>query len=154
MKNLLIIASLTLSLSGFAASDKMLAAVATVESSNNPRAIGDNGLARGAFQMHSPAWEQVSDLRKAKGKPVYSWFWNATDPVISKEYASDYIDILSSSLQKKMGRVPEPWEVYAAYNRGLQAFVKSEYDYANQPYSTQRACRKIAILTRTSIPQR
>jgi soluble lytic murein transglycosylase-like protein len=135
------------------ASPNMLKAVATVESSNNPQAVGDNGKARGLYQMHEPAWRQVSEARQKRGLKVWPWAY-AHDAYVSGIYAQEYLKWLSDGLQKRLGRVPLDWEVYAAYNRGLQGFANLNYDYSCLPNHTKRACQKIASYTQSSIPKR
>jgi len=130
-----------------AASPAMLEAVAMVESSNNPKAVVDNGLARGLYQLHKPAWEQVSQARRTAGLPVWDWSY-AHHREISGIYASAYLDWLSDGLKKRLGRNPEPWEVYAAYNRGLTGFAKLEYSFECLPKHTKKACLKI----KSSVP--
>ena len=152
-KNHNILALFALTVSASAATPQMLQAVAFVESTNNPQAIGDSGLARGMYQMHKPAWEQVSASRKSAGLPVYDWSY-AHDKVISVAYAKAYLEWLEAGLRKRLGREPQPWEVYASYNRGLQGFAKLDYDFGNLPKHTQRACLKVAQSTQSLIPKR
>jgi soluble lytic murein transglycosylase-like protein len=131
----------------------MLKAVATVESSNNPKAIGDNGNALGMYQLHKPAWEQISKQRENAGLKIWTWSY-AIDKDISSIYASAYMDWLSDGLKKRIGRIPEPWEVYAAYNRGLGGFAKADYKFSSLPTHTQKACQKITSLTQNSNQKR
>jgi membrane-bound lytic murein transglycosylase MltF len=135
------------------ASHQMLKAVAMVESSNNPQAVGDSGKARGLYQMHEPAWKQVSIERAKAGLKVWSWAY-AHDPYVSGIYAEAYLKWLSNGLEKRLGRKPAEWEVYAAYNRGLQGFANLGYDFSCLPNHTKRACQKIALYTQSSIPNR
>ena len=143
--------ALAFTTTAYAVSPAMLEAVAMVESSNNPKAVGDSGLARGLYQLHKPAWEQVSQARKKAGLPIWDWSY-AHDRQISGIYASAYLDWLSDGLKKRLGRIPEPWEVYASYNRGLTGFAKLGYSFECLPKHTQKACLKIkASLTPSSV---
>jgi soluble lytic murein transglycosylase-like protein len=135
-----------------AASKEMLHAVAKIESSDNPKAIGDGGLARGLYQMHKPAWEQISTSRKARGEQTWGWSY-AHDRHISGIYASEYLDWLAESLKKRLCRIPEPWEVYAAYNRGLNGFKKLDYSFDNLPSHTKRSCLILKKLSQYSTPK-
>lgn len=135
----------------YAVTPEMVSAVAFVESSNNTSAIGDNGKALGLYQLHKEAWEQVSEQRRNNGQPVYSWRVYAHHRNISTEYATSYLKWISKRLEIKLKRKPLPWEVYASYNCGLTAFIRMNCKFENLPKTTQRACLKIAKLTRSSI---
>lgn len=144
-----IIALILISATSEAASQEMLKAVAQIESSGNPKAIGDSGQARGLYQMHKPAWDQISAARKARGEPTWGWSY-AHDRDISGLYASEYLDWLAKGLQKRLCRIPEPWEIYAAYNRGLTGFAKLDYKFENLPSHTKRSCQTLKKLNQSS----
>lgn len=123
--------------------DKLIPIVSKVESNGRTNVIGDSGLARGEFQLHKPAWEQVSQARKARGEVTYSWDY-AHDPVIGRQYAKEYLTWLDKTLSKRLGRPALNWEIYASYNRGLGGFAKLGFCFENLPAHTQRSCRLIA----------
>lgn len=145
--NLIVLVLISATASG--ASQEMLREVAKIESSDNPKALGDNGLARGLYQMHKPAWDQISAARKARGEETWSWSY-AHDRHISGLYASEYLDWLAKGLQKRLCRIPEPWEIYAAYNRGLTGFAKLDYKFENLPNHTKRSCQTLKKLSPSS----
>lgn len=154
MKKLLTVYLLLLATQSLAVDDRFLDAVAMIESSRNPDAIGDGGKARGEFQLHKPAWEQVSAARKAAGKPVYSWD-NAHNRSIAREYARDYLSWIEKSLTKHLGRAPKPWEMYASYNRGVNGFLETKGIFNNLPPHTRRACSRLSsLLTQDSTSKR
>ncbi len=126
--------------------DIFLDAVATVESSNKPYAIGDHGKACGLFQMHKDAWEQVSHSRSQKGLEVWSYA-SAFDPKVSRIYASDYLDWMTNSIRSKTGANPSAAQVYAGYNQGLSGLAHCRYDVNLTPNHTVLACNKIDRLT-------
>lgn len=117
--------------------------VAGIESSHNPQAVGDKGLARGEFQFHKAAWEQVSDERRKAGKRAYPYAY-AHDRFVANQYAEHYLSWIAKSLQSKMGRQPRMWEVYAAFNRGVGGFQSLAFKFDRLPKHTQRSCRNIA----------
>ena len=121
----------------------LLDLVAGIESSHNPKAIGDSGLARGEFQFHRAAWQQVSDLRTKQGRVAYP-YGDAHNREVAKGYAEDYLTIIAKSLTAKMGRKPKAWEIYAAFNRGVGGFKALGYRFDNLPSHTKRSCTKIA----------
>lgn len=143
MKNLAAACLLLVSSQLLAISDAFLDKVAMIESTQNPAAVGDGGKALGEFQFHRAAWEQVSASRKAKGKPSYDYSY-AHDRAVAREYAREYLGWLAGSLKKRLGREPQEWEIYAAYNRGLGGFAKLGYKFDNLPPHTQRACSRLS----------
>ena len=122
----------------------LLTLVAGIESSHNPQAVGDGGLARGEFQFHKAAWVQVSDERKRAGKKAYPYAY-AHDKFVARQYADHYLSWIATSLQSKMGRKPLAWEVYAAFNRGVGGFQSLGFKFGNLPKHTQKSCRLIAL---------
>jgi hypothetical protein len=155
MKNALaILAIAAMPVASQAIGDAELNAIGTVESDNNPKAVGDGTRARGEFQFHKAAWSHTSEIRKAKGKAVYGYSY-AHDKDVAREYARDYLGWFDNQLEKRLGRKPELWEIYAAYNRGLGGFAKADYKFENLPPHTQRACfRLYNLLTLGSIKKR
>ena len=47
--------------------DQLLVAIATVESSNNPNAVGDAGKAIGVYQIHKGYWQDAVEFDKTLG---------------------------------------------------------------------------------------
>lgn len=47
--------------------DSLLVAIATVESGNDSRAVGDGGKAIGAYQIHKVYWQDAVDFDKTLG---------------------------------------------------------------------------------------
>jgi membrane-bound lytic murein transglycosylase MltF len=123
----------------------MLDAVAMIESSRNPKAVGDSGKARGEFQMHKAAWDQISADRKRNGLPVYDWSY-AHSESIAREYAQAYLTWVETRLEKNLSRKPAPWEIYAAYNRGVKGFLDTKGNFSMLPKHTQRACSRLSNL--------
>jgi hypothetical protein len=121
----------------------LLNLVAGIESSHNPQAVGDSGLARGEFQFHKAAWEQVSAQRKAQGKKAYPYAY-AHDRFVARQYAEAYLTWLGDDLHRRLGRKPLAWEVYAAFNRGVGGFATLGFRFDRLPKHTQRSCRSIA----------
>ena len=143
MKNLILLPILCCT--AYAVDDRFVDAVAQIESSGRSQVVGDNGLAVGMFQMHREAWEQVSSMRAKKKLPTYDYAL-AKNPVISHIYAKAYLDWIEGRLAKTFGRQPEPWEIYAGYNRGLGGFADAGHDFDNLPKHTQRACSRLSSL--------
>lgn len=120
---------------------RFLDRLATVESSGNPRAIGDGGRAVGLYQFHRSAWEDTSRLRRASGQPQYP-YKDAHDPAKARAYAQTFCDSLETRLQARLGRSPTDGEVYAAWNLGFVGFSRRGFDLSRCPEVTQKAARK------------
>lgn len=128
----------------------LLNLVAGIESSHNAQAVGDNGLARGEFQFHKAAWEQVSEQRRKAGKRAYPYAY-AHDRFVARQYADHYLTWIATSLQSKLGRKPLAWEIYAAFNRGVGGFQSLGFRFDRLPKHTQRSCRTIALALNESL---
>ncbi len=118
-------------------------AVGKVESNNNPAAIGDSGAARGEFQIHQAAWEQISAARKVRGLPTYNWRSGAHDKNVAFAYATEYLKWVESNLSRKLKRQPTKAEIYAGWNLGLGSFAKRGYDLSKVPSITKKAISKL-----------
>ena len=131
--------------------DKLIDAIGSIESGNNSQAIGDRGSARGEFQMHRPAWNQVSKIRIKQKRLTFSWSY-AHDPVIGRAYAVDYIKWISTELERRLKRKPEAWEIYASYNIGLDGFESRGFNFDALPAHTKDLCSRLSnLLTLGSI---
>ena len=124
--------------------NSLASAVAVAESNGDNQAVGDNGKARGAYQMWRIAWDQVNKERAKEKRYRYPWAY-AHDPFVSKQYAVEYLRWCGGLLEKQLGRKPYYWEVYAAYARGPTTFIE-EHDcsYSKLPARTHRAIGVIA----------
>lgn len=122
---------------------RLLPVVSQIESSDNPQAVGDGTQARGLFQFHKTAWIQASKVRKLAGQRIYAYSY-AHDPFVSRLYAEAYLGWLAKHLGIRLGRTPFHWEVYAAFNRGLEGFTDLDYKFKKLPSHTQKSCRLIA----------
>jgi hypothetical protein len=125
----------------FAVDGQFLDKLASIESSGNPKAIGDGGRAIGMFQFHKAAWQDTSRLRRMAGKAVYP-YQDAVDASKAREYAKTFCDSLEARLEKRLGRPPTDGEVYGAWNLGFTGFARRGFDLAKCPAITQRAAKK------------
>lgn len=117
-------------------------AIAQVESGGDCQAVGDNGKARGAWQMHKAAWDESGKRLKASFHFSY-----AHDKGISRRYAEAYVAILSEGLERHLGRKPTNQEVYAAYRLGLAGFIKRG-GMSNLSARFRDSCERVNNLTR------
>jgi hypothetical protein len=128
MKRLLILATLLCATCGQSASERMIIALAIVESGNNPAAIGDQGKATGAWQMWESARIDAKRYRPSAKTDI--------------ELAGAYLDLLESRLITTLKRPPSLQELYAAYNLGFTGFRRRGFNLDKCPALTQRAAAK------------
>lgn len=117
--------------------------LAQVESSGNPKAVGDGGKARGLYQMHAGTWMDVNTIREAKQQRLYG-FESAFDPKVATEYAQCWADALESRLERSLGRPATKAEVWCAWNLGFPRFRQLGFDISRTPTSTQINARKFS----------
>ena len=114
--------------------------VAMIESSNNPKAIGDDGKARGAFQIHKAAWQEA----QKKNPSIGDYESGSFNTQSSRLAAKTYLTILSARFEKRTGRKPSDAELYAVWNCGLGSFFsKHKGDLNKVPITTKKAISKL-----------
>ena len=132
---------------GIVPSDRLLDAIARVESGVKPWAVGDGGKALGAFQIHAAAWSDVNRVREKEGR-IQHRHSAAFNPAVAREYAREYLTLLNIELAKALGRYPAPSETYAAYNLGFAGFKRRGFKVDNCPVTTRKACARVDTLTK------
>ena len=121
----------------------LLEAVAEVESSGGRYLVGDNGRARGAWQMHRRAWADVNgSLPKAARKD----YQEVRNPITAKQFAQRYLAILEKEMRLD-GVLVTARHLYAAYNLGLENFRLRGYDLRRCPVTTRRQAERVFDLT-------
>lgn len=85
--------------------------------------IGDNGKARGSWQMTEAAWMDVNALRRRQQLPEYPWEV-AHDDGMAREYALQYCGILNRQLRAALRRHPSEPEILSAWQLGYAGFKK------------------------------
>lgn len=90
-------------------SPEMMLRIAQIESGMNPNAANPSSSARGVFQFLTKpggSWEQYG-----RGQDPF-------DPVANVDAGARYIRDNQNTLRTRLGREPEPWEVYFAHQQG------------------------------------
>lgn len=123
--------------------DEFLQAVRFVESSNGANKIGDNGESLGDFQLSEAAWLDVNAWRRVRGLKTYPYAGAVFHSFINRVYASNYLSILYTELQRKMKRAPTHGELYAAYNLGMNSFAQCNYQLHRVNSVTRARCEQI-----------
>lgn len=111
--------------------------IGKVESSNDPRAVGDWGRARGEMQFWRVTWDDCTRQRKARGLPTWG-FEYAHNRAVARLYARSWLDYIEERLARATGRKPSLGEIYAAYNVGVAGYARRGYSLAACPSVTRR----------------
>ena len=89
MKSIISILSIFIALNSFGVNfDQFLNVIAKVESNNNPKAVGDNGLAIGAYQIHKAYFLDSQRFDKSLRKYKYQ---NCFDKEVSRKVVIAYL---------------------------------------------------------------
>jgi len=116
---------------------QLLAALATVESGNNPEAHGREGE-RGLYQFTAAAWKDCTDLRVKMGLPVYP-FEGAHTQAFAREYAMTWLWHIESEIHYEQPRSQKVSvdAILSAWNCGLTRMRKIGYDHRRAPRTTR-----------------
>jgi hypothetical protein len=132
-------------LGGTVVTDALVEAVARIESNGGRQTVGDNGKARGWWQMHEPAWQDTTAFRAGKGLPTWD-YEHAHDREIARLYARDYLTMMESRLRAVTKEEPTVEMVYAAYNVGFGRFQALDFKVENTRASTRASCARLQSL--------
>ena len=99
----------------------LLAALIAVESSGDPNAIGDNGLAYGCLQLHSAYVQDAAEYARQ------DWTHeDAFDPETAKQIVRAYMARYAT--KKRLGREPTYSDLARMHNGGLNGHKKTATD--------------------------
>jgi hypothetical protein len=106
----------------------VLAAIGQVETGQNYSAVGDNGKALGAYQLHRSAWIDGSTQLLREGKKAISYDdW---------KYATNQDIVALALLRSLRGRLaskgitdPTPEQIALCWNMGFTAASRINFDY-------------------------
>ena len=150
------LAALTATVSAVEINGKLIHAFALTESPPHGidhNAIGDGGKARGAWQMHFAAWWEASASLKSAGYKTAPHAIGAHDPALAHTHAKEYMAITHKRLAKRMGREPNAFELYAAWNLGVGGFAELGFKIDACPSATRNGIQRLKIhLTRCPPP--
>lgn len=119
--------------------------VAQVESGMDYEAIGDNGKAVGAWQMHIPAWITANQWRTANGMPTHprsKW----KDKNVQRAMALSYLSWCREQLVKAGVASPSIQQVYVAYGWGFGNFKDAGFDIGQAPAHKRNAAERVENL--------
>ena len=118
----------------------VLAAIGQVETGMDYNAIGDNGKARGAYQLHRSAWIDGCTQLMREGKPAYSYDdWKY--PTIQDTVALALLRSIRGRLASKGITDPTPEQLAICWNMGFTAASRINFDVtrAKSDYATRVA---------------
>jgi len=98
-------------------SDRLIDALVQVESSGNPRAIGDNGKALGCLQIWSVVVQDVNEVSRVK----YTHS-DAFDPAKARAICKAYLARYCTA--KRLGRIPTDEDFARCWNGGPMGYKK------------------------------
>jgi hypothetical protein len=90
-----------------------------IESNNNPKAIGDGGLALGALQIHDVA---IQDVNHNYGTGYTHQ--DAMDPLISRDVFVLYSTLNIKRYRKRCGNLPNDYDIVRMWNGGPLGYEK------------------------------
>ena len=102
-------------------SDKLLDAIAVVESHNNDHAVNVKEAAVGRYQIRPGYIKEVNRIQRMKRGTLYE-YKDRLDPVKARQMVRIYLGFWGEQYKKTTGRVPTD-EVYAKIHNG-HAFWK------------------------------
>jgi hypothetical protein len=103
-------------------------AIAQVETGEDYNAIGDNGKARGAYQLHRSAWIDGCTQLMREGKPAYSYDqWK--DAKTQDTVALALLRSLRGRLISKGIKDPTPEQLGLCWNMGFTAASRIGFDH-------------------------
>tara|TARA_R110002096_G_scaffold168632_1_gene339580 strand:+ start:2211 stop:2645 length:435 start_codon:yes stop_codon:yes gene_type:complete len=106
--------------------DDVLAAIRTVESNNNPNAVGDNGNAIGVYQIWPSYWKDAVEHSKLQGKYVDCYDHSYSDSIV-RSYMKRY------ATKRRLGREPTQEDIARIHNGGPNGYKKkSTIEYWNK----------------------
>ncbi len=116
---------------------KIAESIAYAESCGDYRAVGDDGMAWGAYQMHKVAWDDCNTFRKKYKMAVIPW-QNRQYKASQDIMAMTYIEIIRRRFVEDFKREPLPKEVYMAYTMGYQGASDINFEILRAPTTKQR----------------
>lgn len=115
--------------------DDLLDKFAMIESNFNYNAVGDEGKALGAWQMHKDAWHDGCMWLANNTNQRSAWTYyskehkeKALEPEISRSVAFAYLKILEQQMRRDKVEVT-PIKLYMAWNMGLSGAHQFYFTY-------------------------
>jgi hypothetical protein len=125
---------------------RLLQAVALVESGANSKAIGDGGRAKGAWQMHQPAWSDAHAWQREHGGkawPFSSW----QNVEAQRTMAHAYLKVCQWRLETLAGiEKPTVRQIYLCFAMGYEGFKRINFDPTLAPEHKRDASERVEAI--------
>ena len=111
----------------YGSDERLLKAIGSVESGLDYAAIGDQGKARGAFQLHRSAWIDGCNQLRKEGKSIYSYDdWRSER--IQDEVALAFIRCIRGRFRSIGIQDPSAAQIACVWNMGFAAARRINFD--------------------------
>jgi hypothetical protein len=121
---------------------KLVESIGHVESGMNHEAVGDSGKAKGAWQMHAPAWKDAQEWYDRKGITLRSYrYWR--NPSNQATAANGYIRLCQERLMKAGVANPDPRQIYLCFSMGFADFKAIGFDPEKAPASKLSSANRV-----------
>jgi len=128
-------------------SSDFVTAVAIGESNMTHTAVGDNGRAHSAWQMHKVAWDDTIQHLAKKQAPWYAWA-SHDDPHKARYMAQHFLLLQEQRLKSAGIQKPSREQVYLAFTMGFSEFAKCGFDPRKAPAVKLRGLRRVLNATK------
>lgn len=115
------------------AHDKLVWAIAEVETGGDNTAIGDNGRAYTAWQLHDAAMRDGNAQLKKEGRMTYPVCDILGSPRVAKAVASAYVRLCVLRLTSAGIKDPTPEQIYLCYSMGFKGYKDAGFKSLNCP---------------------
>jgi hypothetical protein len=129
------------------AHDKLVWAIAEVETGGDNTAIGDNGRAYTAWQLHDAAFRDGNAQLKKEGRMTYPWC-DLSNPKNARAVASAYVRLCVLRLTSAGVKDPSPEQIYLCYSMGFKAYKDAGFKSVNCPPKKIDAAVRVGNLFR------
>lgn len=121
---------------------RFIDALSHVESLGKDHAVGDNGRAKGRFQVHHGTWSFISELRRRQSLPVYTYS-HATNAEVAQAYVLSYFRHYEGVHRLAEGRSLNDTERLLIWQLGYAGARKINFDITRAKPHNRRAHQRL-----------
>lgn len=114
------------------AHDKLVWAIAMVETGGDNNAVGDKGKAYSAWQLHEAAFKDGNAQLRKEGRMTYP-YCDLSNPRIAYAVASAFVRLCILRLTSAGIKDPSPEQIYLCYSMGFKAYKDAGFKSLNCP---------------------